>query len=332
MNETESRPQPGLAPEPNSIGAAGYLRGLLGAILGAVVGVVPWFILSTFVGFYVGWLGFLVGWVSLFGYKLLRGAKSTGYATAVIFVFSVLAIIFADFFSNMYNLFQDKEFAAAVEFYGISKFEITWLVITDPENLSTVLVNLVLGLVIGVLGLVSTLKQIRAYAAPQTVIQEDAADALPQTGPIDTAMSGFQLPHSFSVTAKKSAFVIGIICTALFGAMTLLCVFVGVDEGDNEMYFIAVFFLCLTLLGVFLIMSAKLRKLEVAGESLVYTNWCGKRSEFSSREIAYITRPTIESLVMFGRDGKKILKIEKSMTNFPLMLQYLYERNVELRG
>ena len=86
-----------------------YFKGLLGAALGALVGAIPWFLVSTFLEFYVGWLGFIVAFASFFGYKLLRGAKVKWYGITVMILFSVIAIYLSEFFSYVYYLTNDPE-------------------------------------------------------------------------------------------------------------------------------------------------------------------------------------------------------------------------------
>lgn len=151
-----------------------YFTGILGGLLGALVGAVPWFLVATFTGFFVGWLGFLVAWCSYFGYRLFRGVKNKAFALSVIIICSVAAIIFSDFCGNMVALYRDADWQATAAQYGVSVAELAFVSITATENLSILLPNLLIGLAIGVLGIISIRKQVAAYVAP-AVSQQDAA-------------------------------------------------------------------------------------------------------------------------------------------------------------
>ena len=326
---TETPNQPGLNPEIQSPSSGSYISGLIGAVLGAAVGTIPWFLASTFLSVYIGWLGFIVGWVSLCGYKLLRGTKSTVYASVVVYITSILAIVTAFFFSNMYTLFQDAEFADTVEFYGMSKTEATWIVLTDIENRAIVIKDLVISLVIGVLGLLITKKTILAYTDPKKAAEKSP---LLQQAAADSALPGVSLPFNFELTEKKSVKTIGIVVTVIFAAFLILSLCVGISDGDPDMYFIVALFAVFTLLGVYMIMDAKRRKLTVNGERLSYTTWLGKTTEFSASQIAFIKRPDVTRLRLFSADGAILAKLETNMQNYPLFAQYLAERQVELRG
>lgn len=151
-----------------------YFTGILGGLLGALVGAVPWFLVATFTGFFVGWLGFLVAWCSYFGYRLFRGVKNKAFALSVIIICSVAAIIFSDFCGNMVALCRDADWQETAAQYGVSVAELAFVSITATENLSILLPNLLIGLAIGVLGIISIRKQVAAYVAP-AVSQQDAA-------------------------------------------------------------------------------------------------------------------------------------------------------------
>ncbi len=314
-------------PEP-----ASYLLGLLGAVLGAVVGTVPWFLASTFASLYIGWLGFLVGIAALFGYKLFHGAKKTVYATVVIYLTSLVAVCLAFFLSNMYNLFKDAEFAQAVSYYGLSKLEATWIVLTDSENTAIVLKDLGISLVIAVLGLLTTKNSIRKYTAPETLCSDDKTVQSSEAALSGTYESGLRLPFTFTVSEKKGEFVGGIVTAAFFGLLMIGSIVFFAIEYDSEMIFPIVVFTALFLLGMFLVLKSKLRKLTITGENIVYTNSFGRSTEFTTGEIGFIKKPNASCISIFKKDGSLIAKTEVSMQNYPLWVQYLSEHRVELRG
>lgn len=150
-------------PEIDEADSSGYLMGVIGALIGAIVGAIPWFLVANFMNMYVGWLGFLIGWASLFGYKMLHGVKKTGYATAVIFICSLVCIILATFGIYVYSLFKEPEIVEYARALGLSKIRFTFELLKMPEVLPDVIKDFAIALVIGVIGVISTKGQINVY-------------------------------------------------------------------------------------------------------------------------------------------------------------------------
>lgn len=150
-------------PEIDDSSSSGYLTGFIGALIGAVVGAIPWFLVAYFADLYVGWLGFLIGWASLFGYKLLHGVKKTGYATAVIFICSLVCIVFATFGIYVVALFQEPEVVEYANALGLSKIRFTFEAMKMPEVMPTVLKDFAIALIVGIVGVVTTKGQINVY-------------------------------------------------------------------------------------------------------------------------------------------------------------------------
>ena len=115
---------------------------IVGALVGAVVGAIPWFLASTFTHFFIGYLGFLIGWASAFGYGKLNGRRSFPFAIITVVVCSIIALVLADFASNMYVLCTDAEWQHDAWLMGMSVAELAYLSITAPENLRIILPNL----------------------------------------------------------------------------------------------------------------------------------------------------------------------------------------------
>lgn len=153
-----------------------YFKGLLGAALGALVGAIPWFLVSTFLEFYVGWLGFIVAFASFFGYKLLRGAKVKWYGITVMILFSVIAIYLSEFFSYVYYLTNDPEWQEYAALEGMEIFPYVISSLLMPENLLLILKDTAVGIIIGILGVCSNIKAINTYCSPQK-------EAFPPTQP-----------------------------------------------------------------------------------------------------------------------------------------------------
>jgi len=183
--QTEQSFVPEFPVEPATVSGVSYVTGLLGALLGALVGVIPWFLASTFLHFFIGYLGFLVGFASFFGYKLFRGARKSGYALAVVMVCSIFALIFAEYLSCFYNVwtFYVKELAAEgmtlADVYMDKFVKLCFEATTDVIFSSDVIVGLLFGLAIGILGIVSVRKLIGAYVLPKYVPQQYIPSEMP---------------------------------------------------------------------------------------------------------------------------------------------------------
>jgi len=311
--------------------AGGYVSGLIGALLGAAVGTVPWFAAATFANLYVGWLGFLIGWAALYGYKLLRGTKRTVYAGVVIYVCSLAAIGLAYFFSNLYSLFRDTEFAAAVDGAGLSRVRATWLILTDSQNTGIVLKDLGISYVIGILGLLSLRKKIVAYTDPEKAAASLPGAAIPASGAADPA-SALPLPASFTVSEKKSSLVFGIVYLVFFCALMIASLFAAAAGNDTELYIVALVFAAFAAPGVYMVLKAKRRSITVSGSSVTCTGASGKTTAFSASEIGFVRHPNLSGIRIYGVDGRKLASAEIGMLNYPLLVQYLAQRGIEQRG
>ena len=64
-----------------------YLLGAVGAVLGAFIGSIPWAIVYYF-GWFVGWLGFIIGICAVKGYEILRG--KTGKVKVLIIILATI--------------------------------------------------------------------------------------------------------------------------------------------------------------------------------------------------------------------------------------------------
>jgi len=182
-----------------------FLKGLLGAVLGALLGAIPWFLVSTFLEFYVGWLGFIVGFAAFFGYKLLKGARVKWYGITVMILLSTVAIYISEFFSYVYVFANDPEWIQYAALEGMDVVPYVILSLIMPENLLLLLQDTAVGIIIGILGVCSNIKAINQYCSPKAenppVMPEDVnapfdspADAATEQGV--TMLNGEEMDHN----------------------------------------------------------------------------------------------------------------------------------------
>lgn len=319
--------------------------GVLGAMLGAVVGAVPWFLASTFTSFFIGYLGFLIGWAAAFGYGKFHGRRSYGFAMTTVVICSVLALVLADFASNMYALCTDADWQASAQRYGVSVEELAFVSIIDRENLHVILPNLIMGLLIGLLGVISCKQYVRQYtksgevgrkpvpmADPNSAIAvaNAQANATRWAQPVST---GLELPRQFTVRSPKANTVGGVIAMA-FGALVLLfTLFFALADTDGAPVLLAVD-LVLIAEGAVLVLRGRNQRLEVDGDQLCAYTTFGKATPFHAADITGVTMPSVMSgaCKLCGKNGEVLFKYNGKARNLPLLMQYLAEHNVPLRG
>ena len=136
--------------------------GTVGAVIGGIIGAIPWAVASYF-GWFVGWLGFLIGIAAKKGYELMKG-KETKAKAVVIIITVVLAVIAAEYVSLLTGLCSylatDAEFAG--ESYSVLQVAqlLNYTLLTSSEYLTSVLIDVALGLVFAGLGVFQTIKSI----------------------------------------------------------------------------------------------------------------------------------------------------------------------------
>lgn len=308
----------------------GYVRGFAGALLGALIGVIPWFLASTFINFFVGWLGFLVGVAACWGYRKLRGARRPGYAMTVVIVCSVLALVLAEFASWMFVLCTDPEWQADAAWYGIPVAQMALKAILMPENWHLILPGLAVGLLIGGLGIAASRRKVLEYTDPaRTSSAYGTAVRLAAEAPT----TGLPLPQQFVLWTKPSTRWLGRVCYILAVVFLLLFLLCGVLTGSAEALPYGVV-LCIVALveGALLTRFNKNYCLKVDGERLRFVSRTGKVREFTADDIAGMSVSNAYGRTLYGHDGQVLAKINSNMTNIPLLTQYLAEHDIPLRG
>ena len=132
-----------------------YLRGAAGALLGALVGAVPWFLLSG--GWFSMWLGALISMASFYGYRLLKGAHHTTFATVTVILFSLLAMFGSEFFGMLLGYVRTGYYPDVTQAFR------AMIASLADGGLWALLRNMLVGLVFGLIGLFSIRKYITVY-------------------------------------------------------------------------------------------------------------------------------------------------------------------------
>lgn len=340
---SEEPPPPPPPPPPGEIrdsgGGAGYLTGLAGALLGALAGAIPWFLVSTFTAFFVGWLGFLVGWAASWGYQKLRGAKKRGYAAAVVLLSSILAILAAEVGSWMFVLCTDPEWQESAAYFRISVARLAWESLWMPENLPRVLPGMAVGLLIGGLGILSARQKLLAYIDPERAAQtaQRVRTAAPQMAAQRTASAsqgtGMPLPREFTLHLRPSAHKVGYVCVGLAGVFFLL--FLGIAVGFDTWDALpvgCVLSLILLAEGLLIVRLNGRYCLKVEGERLRFVPRIGNPRTFTVQEIGWVKVSNSMTRTLYGQDGQVLAKLNANLENMILLNQYFNEHQVPLRG
>ena len=122
-----------------------YGLGILGALIGGIIGSIPWIVIALTTNFFIGWLGFVIGISALYGYKKLGGIEDK-YAKWIILGATVISVIFAQFFTVFFQIYQLG--------YEVS-LDNTIIIFQDGEFVKAFLTDIAIGLVIAFLGIKS---------------------------------------------------------------------------------------------------------------------------------------------------------------------------------
>ena len=313
--------------------------GVIGALLGALVGAVPWFLVSSFTGFYVGWLGFLVGWASAFGYRKLKGRKSFRLAIAAVVICSLLALVAAEYGSYLYMLCTDPDVQLIADLYGISVTRLAFEVLLSSEVFEDILPSLAVGLLIGGLGILSVGKYVRQYTDPEMAAEIDRRlqAQLAQGGRMtyntlgNFQSTGLALPRRFTVgmgRGRKTAItVLAVIVFVLVAAMLVLGGALAADGDTQSLTVVLVLGVVLVAAMAFALIKMR-QHIDVDGDYLLV-----KGQAIGAWDIAGVSMTQLNGAVkLYGRDNRVLAQFSGAMDNAPLMMQWLREHNIPLRG
>ena len=136
-----------------------HLSGALGALIGGLVGTIPW-ILVYMLGFFVGWLGFVIGLAANKGYVLFKGKNSKLKPWIIIFTV-IICVVVAQFVAESIEVVK---YFSAEGYMNYSFGDVARTIIYTfrdvPEYKSAIIGNIGLGFLfagLGVLNLIKTL-------------------------------------------------------------------------------------------------------------------------------------------------------------------------------
>lgn len=127
-----------------------YLTGGAGALLGALVGSIPWVLVATYLNLMVAVLGYFIGWLSLTGYRLLRGKMGPG--TPWIIGISTAAGVVTAQVATVVVAFGREGITMTPELFRLA--------LTIPDISSIFYKDLAIGLFLGLLGVWSLLRKV----------------------------------------------------------------------------------------------------------------------------------------------------------------------------
>ena len=330
----EARLPPPPPEEPEEKGSA--VLGILGALLGAIVGTIPWFLASTFADFFIGWLGFLTAVASAWGYRKLHGRRSLTFATVTVILCSMLTLFGAEIASWMYVLCTDPEWQADAAYFGVSVARLAWESILMPENWGVILPSLGVGMLIGLLGVLSVRPSVKQYVTGQGAAAIPAQPGWGSAVQAEIPAAEGPLPTAVTVRDKKWVRVllrvIGIVDLVFFAGLELLMVIGTLAEPESSdggtLAAVNVVFLLCAALGVFLVCNAR-RKLVVEGSTLSYLPTFGAARTFSFSDVAGM-KISANGRRLLGRDGKVLARFEDNQEGGTVLLQILRSRGIGL--
>ena len=330
----EARLPPPPPEEPEEKGSA--VLGILGALLGAIVGTIPWFLASTFADFFIGWLGFLTAVASAWGYRKLHGRRSLTFATVTVILCSMLTLFGAEIASWMYVLCTDPEWQADAAYFGVSVARLAWESILMPENWGVILPSLGVGMLIGLLGVLSVRPSVKQYVTGQGAAAIPAQPGWGSAVQAEIPAAEGPLPTAVTVRDKKWVRVllrvIGIVDLVFFAGLELLMVIGTLAEPESSdggtLAAVTVVFLLCAALGVFLVCNAR-RKLVVEGSTLSYLPTFGAARTFSFSDVAGM-KISANGRRLLGRDGKVLARFEDNQEGGTVLLQILRSRGIGL--
>ena len=131
--------------------------GILGALVGILLGSIAWFLVAQ-IGFFVGWIGYLIVFLGIKGFVLMgkRINKPWAITIGVLGILAIVATQFVVFGFEIYKVLDSH--SARVTIYKVLQLIPEFL--SDGEVLAEFLRNMALGVLIGGIAMISPIKSI----------------------------------------------------------------------------------------------------------------------------------------------------------------------------
>jgi hypothetical protein len=134
------------------ITAAEFFKGSISAVILGTIASSPWVLLRAYTGFFVGYLGYLIGYAALTGFKL--GAKKEHKSALVVIVpFIILIIPVAELIGLYITALREGVFLMPLEILSLLRY--------SPELGKQILTNCLIGYIIAFLGTYSLFRKLR---------------------------------------------------------------------------------------------------------------------------------------------------------------------------
>lgn len=134
-----------------------YVQGFFGALGGALIGAIVWAFIYSF-GYVAALVGLLMGWLAEKGYNLLHGKQGKGKVVILIIVI-ILGVIIGNIGGEAIKLVNDFNAGNWEGFvYGDIPFIILDNILYNPDYVSYIIGNIVMGLLFAGLGVFMLIK------------------------------------------------------------------------------------------------------------------------------------------------------------------------------
>lgn len=133
------------APQPQQV-HENVIAGAVGAFLFALIGGVLYFIVYQF-GFIAGICGLITVVLSMFGYQLFSGNKTSLKGTVIAIIMSILSIVLAEYLGLSYAIYDAYKENLSITFFDA--VQITPDFLSEPEVMTAFLKDLGIAFVLG---------------------------------------------------------------------------------------------------------------------------------------------------------------------------------------
>ena len=164
----------------------------------------------------------------------------------------------------------------------------------------------------------------------QYLIAHDIPFIDPNGQPVETRGQKVSLPRQFEVREGKACLVVGVACLVVFGILALLCLLVLDELAIPIALAVFLFFI---LMGVWMLLSYKNRRMAVEGDTLTYTTAFGRTTQFRVSEVGSLRfRFGLGTREIRDREGRLLARFEDNMKGAALLVEYLNQHMTPAEG